>query len=371
MRTACRALRGTVGLKRLGFSFNEPGTEHALADLLRLHPALESVELVEALDRHLPSRSKDDIGRALMDNKAKALGFLHCDTFVLGEETTSLVWPKEASTSDAVLLAGVLVTNTVLTTFNIAAGAILANTARSALGEALLNNPGSRVAFCNDFGLQPKVDTCEFDLSKTELKDVEPFRLLAGCLRGNRTLTHVTLRQLRMEQIETLALALRGNSTLAQLDIIHTTRLGGESIVRLPVPELNGSRAQDEAGDGKRVDMSKTCIEGAIGRVACAMIGTLTTANTQLECLDLSNTGLGLAVGTEGEGGHIVFRPMCESKACPLNELVLNNIQLNDKAGAKLFSSLAAGLGKGDAGYEKIESLSSRTTTSARARRPR
>ena len=28
-----------------------------------------------------------------------------------------------------------------------------------------------------------------------------------------------------MEQIDTLALALRGNSTLAQLDIIHTTRV--------------------------------------------------------------------------------------------------------------------------------------------------
>ena len=354
VRTAARALRNCSGLKRLGFSFNEPGVEHSLAELLKLHPGLESVELVEALDRHLPSRSKDDIGRALLENKAKTLGYLHCDTFVLAEETTHLTWPKEASTSDAVLLAGVLVTNTTLTTFNIGSGASLANTARSALGEALLNNPGSRVAFCNDFGLAPKVDTCEFDLSRTELKDVEPFRLLAGCLRGNRTLTHVTLRQLRMEQIDTLALALRGNSTLAQLDIIHTTRLGGESIVRLPVPELNGSHI---SGTASSVDLSKTCIEGAIGRVACAMIGTLTAANTSLECLDLSNTGLGLAIGTEGEGGHILLRPMCESKIGVLNELILNNIQLNDKAGAKLFSALAVGLSKPDSGYDKITSL--------------
>ena len=127
--------------------------------------------------------------------------------------------------------------------------------------------------------------------------------------------------------------------------------------MRLPVPDLNGSRdlaAAAAAGDGgdasnaltacfssaKRVDMSQTCIEGNIGRVACAMIGTLTAANDKLECLDLSNTGLGLAIGSEGEGGHIVLRPMCESKMSCLNELVLNNIQLNDKAGAKLFSSL-------------------------------
>ena len=218
VRIAAKALLTCTGLKRLGLSYNEPGVEPALADLLRAHPALVSVELVEAIDRHLPSRAKDDIGRALTENKAKTLGFLHCDTFVLGQETRSLMWPREASTSDAVLLAGVLVTNTVLTTFNIAAGATLANTARSALGEALLNNPGSRVAFCNDFGLAPSVDNCEFDLSRTELKDVEPFRLLAGCLRGNRTLTHVKLNNLRIELIETLAQALRANDKLEELD---------------------------------------------------------------------------------------------------------------------------------------------------------
>ena len=254
------------------------------------------------------------------------------------------------------LLAGVLVTNTVLTTFNIAPGASLANPARSALGEALLNNPGSRVAFCNDFGLHPNVDTCEFDLSKTELKEVEPFRLLAGCLRGNRTLTHVTLKQLRMEQIATLALALRGNDTLAQLDIIHTSRLGGETIVRLPVPELNGSKHK-EGDSGKLVDMSETCIEGGLGRVACAMIGTLIAPNTTLECLDLSNTGVGAAIGTEGEGGHILLRPMFESKVCPLNEINLTNTQLNDKAGGKLLSALSVGLGKKVNGYEKLTSL--------------
>ena len=354
VRILSRALVTCSALKRLGLSFNEPGIEPAMSEFFRSHKSLVSVELVEAMDRHFPNRAKDEIGRALIENKGRTLGFLHCDNFVLSEKTTSLVWPKEASTSDAVLLAGVLVTNTVLTTFNIASGAILANTARSALGEALLNNPGSRLAFCNDFGLQPNVDTCEFDLSKPELKEVEPFRLLAGCLRGNRTLTHVTLRQLRSEQISTLALALRGNSTLNKLDLIHVSRVGGQSVIRLPVPELNGA-----SGDGEhRVDMSPACLEGTLGRVACEMIGTLIAANTKLQCLDLSNTGLGVAIGQEGEGGHILLRPLCESKACPLSELNLSNIQLNDKAGAKLLSSLSVGLGKKNNGYDKITSLS-------------
>jgi hypothetical protein len=358
IRVLCKALLGCTALERLGLSFNEPGIEPMMCELFRAHPSLKSVELVEAVDRHLPNRAKDDIGRALLENKARKLGFLQCDTFVLSPETTSLVWPEKASTSDAVLLAGALVTNTTLTSFNIAPGATLANAARSALGEALLNNSGSCVAFCNDFGLQPKVATCEFDLSKPELKDVEPFRLLAGCLRGNRTLTHVTLKQLRSEQIPTLALALRGNSTLSKLDIVHVSRHGGQSLVRLPVPELNGSGNVSAAGGGQRVDMSPACLEGTLNRVACEMIGTLIAANTSLRCLDLSNTGIGLAIGAEGEGGHILLRPLCESKLCPLEEIKLTNVQLSDKAGAKLLTAFSVGMSKRTMGYEKITSLS-------------
>ncbi|KOO22422.1 putative leucine rich repeat protein [Chrysochromulina tobinii] len=354
VRIVANALRSCGNLKRLGLSFNEPGVDPALANLLRVHTSLETIELVEKNERLFPSRAKDDIGRALIENKKKKLGFLHCDMFVLSETTKSLTWAKEASTSDAVLLAGVLATNTTLTTFNIAPGAILENKARSELGEALLNNPGSRVAFCNDFGLTSGVDVCEFDLSRSELKDVEPFRLLAGCLRGNRTLTHVTLKQLRMEQISTLALALRGNDTLAQLDMVNASRAGGQSVVRLPVPELNGSKT---GNDPARVDLSKTCMEGAIGRVACAMIGTLISSNSLLERLDLSDTGVGIAIGAEGEGGHILLRPICESAICPINEINLTNVQLNDKAGGKLLTALVTGLGDAGSGYDKIKSL--------------
>jgi hypothetical protein len=105
-RSVCKALLSCTSLRHLGFSFNEPGVEPALWDLLRAHEALVSVELVEVHERHLPSKAKDEIGRALLANKAGKLGFCHCDVFTLGEETTSLHWPKEASTSDAMLLAG-------------------------------------------------------------------------------------------------------------------------------------------------------------------------------------------------------------------------------------------------------------------------
>ena len=111
VRLVCNALQSLKTLQRLGLSYNEPSVEPALADLLRKHPALASVELVEALDRHLPTRAKDEIGRALLDNRAGKLSYLHCDMFVLAEDTKTLVWPKvEAScwlriASDCFLLA--------------------------------------------------------------------------------------------------------------------------------------------------------------------------------------------------------------------------------------------------------------------------
>ena len=351
---ASNALQNLRSLKRLGLSYNEPGVEPALAELLRKHPALESIELVEALDRHFPTRAKDEVGRSLLENKMGTLSFLHCDMFVLSEGTTHLTWPKEASTSDAVLIAGALRANKVLTSFNLAPGATLDSKARAEIGQALLNNPHSAVAYCNDFGLAPNVEVVEFDLSRTELKDPEPFRLLAGCLKGNKTLTHVKLNSLRMEVLSTLAQALRGNSKLQKLEIISAMRGGGQSIVTLPVPELTGSNENPL----KKVDLSKTCDNGQLSRVTCGMIGELVGSNTTLETLDLTGTGVGVAIGLEGEGGHILFRPLCQGNECRVSEVVLDNVGMNDKAGGKLLSALVEGLGKGDHGYEKITSFS-------------
>ena len=189
--------------------------------------------------------------------------------FVLSEETKTLTWPKEASTSDAVLIAGALRANTTLTAFNLGPGATIDSKARSEIGNALLTNPNAQVAYCNDFGLFPNVERCEFDLSRSDLKDVEPFRLLAGCLRGNRTLTHVTLNNMKIELINTLAQALRGNEKLQRLDIITVSRSGGQSVVTLPVPELTG--ASNDAL--KRVDLSTACQNGTLNRVTCGIIG--------------------------------------------------------------------------------------------------
>ena len=362
VRVARAALRGTVGLKRLGFSYNEPGVEPPLADLLRFHPALVSVELVEALDRHLPSRAKDDIGRALLENKAKTLGFLHCDTFVLSEETTSLTWPKEASTSDAVLLAGVLVTNTVLTTFNIAPGATLANTARSAMGEALLNNPGSRVAFCNDFGLA------------AEGRHVR-VRPLAHGAQGRRALPAARRLPARQPHADArdAAPAAHGADRHARARAArqrdaraarhHPHDAHGRRVDRAPAR----ARAQRLARAGRRQ-------EGRLGEARRHVADLHRGQHRSRRVRDDRHAH-------RREHGARVPRPL-EHRARPRHrlrgrgrphpappavrvedvvperEINLNNIQLNDKAGAKLFSALAAASARETMGYEKITSLS-------------
>ena len=93
VRLVARALLSCTALQRLGFSRNEPAVEPALAELLRGHPSLTSIELVEKLPRHLPAKARDALGRALLENKAGKLGFLHCDVFSLGDSTDALVWP--------------------------------------------------------------------------------------------------------------------------------------------------------------------------------------------------------------------------------------------------------------------------------------
>ena len=152
-----------------------------------------------------------------------------------------LQWPSDASPSDAILLAGVLKTNTKLTTLNLSNGASLTNASRSILGKALLQNKASRVGYCSDFGLTASVEACEFNLNRQELSDVGPFRLLAACLRGNRTLTSLTLHQLHPQLMETLAIALRGNRSLLKLTLISSIRTGGQTTATLPLPQLLGT----------------------------------------------------------------------------------------------------------------------------------
>ena len=78
--------------------------------------------------------------------------FMQCDVFALHPTTTSLPW-RSSSPSDAVMLAGVLASNDVLTAITMSPGGELNESDREEIGRALLANKHGKVGSCDLFGL--------------------------------------------------------------------------------------------------------------------------------------------------------------------------------------------------------------------------
>lgn len=236
----------------------------------------------------LDSRAKDNIGQALLANDAGKVSFLECDSFSVTPETRSLTWTSSLP-ADAVLLAGVLKTNTSLTSLGVAAGNKLGDAGRAAIGRALLQNKQGCVGFCDELGLKEGVRSTEIDLASS-FHSVEAFVLLAGVLRANRTLTSLTISSLKTEHIEPLAEGLRSNSTLEILRLQSNVNAKGAqktAVVTLPIQLINGSLSQPD------IDLSAA---GTLSRVSCAVVGVLLAENRTVRTLKLSRTGLGSVV---------------------------------------------------------------------------
>ena len=129
IKIVCNALRTCTAMRELNLSYNSPGREAALAGMLLVHPSLRSVGIVEKEPTTrsertywLDTRAKEAIGRALLSAPG-TVQFLQCDVFSLTETTKALNWTSQAA-CDAIVLAGVLRSNSVLTTLNIGQGEI-------------------------------------------------------------------------------------------------------------------------------------------------------------------------------------------------------------------------------------------------------
>ena len=331
-RAVCTALQSCVNLHFLGLSHNQPNREPALSDLVRMHPNLTSIEVVEGDSKHFDSRAKDNLGTAMIANDMGKLAFLQCDNFSVQPTTKALVWTSSVP-ADAVLLAGVLKTNTTLTSLGVAPGNKLSDSGRAAIGRALLQNKEGRVGFCDELGLKEGVKVTEIDLANS-FHSVEAFLLLAGILRANRTLTSLTMTSLKTEHIEPLAEGLRSNSTLEILRLqsnVNTKGVQKTATVTLPIQLINGSLAQPI------IDLS---MAGVMTRVSCAVVGVLLAENKAVRTLKLSRTGLGSVV--QAEGGHILFDPLSGGDST-LHMLDLSDMELGDNGGRKIFEALITG----------------------------
>ena len=249
IKIMCNALKTCLSLKVLDISYNTPGREAALAELFRAHQVLESVGVVEKepttrMERtfHLDARAKEAIGRALLASKTHQIRFVQCDVFALTSKVTSLVW-KTSSASDAVMLAGVLRSNNILTALTMGPGGELNEGDREEIGRALLANRAGKVGYCDLFGLvEGMKPNATFDLrDKDQVRSLRSFTLLAGLLRANDTLKQLTMKSLAAEHVSVLCEALRGNTTLETLRLEHPTRGNDMTVTNLPVQQLNGN----------------------------------------------------------------------------------------------------------------------------------
>ena len=189
VKAVAGALRTCTALRSLNLSRNQPGGKpDALVALVREHPALTSLAVVEDDDKHLTSKAKALLGDAMRANPAHRLTYLACSSFDLTASTTSLRWTSSLP-ADVTLLAGVLRSNTTLTTLNLE-GATIAEAERTQLGRALLDNVHGAVGHCDDFELTAGMTELRWDLKESG-KARKGVALLFGLLRANRTLTKV------------------------------------------------------------------------------------------------------------------------------------------------------------------------------------
>ena len=341
-KAVCNSLRTCTSLKVLDLSFNSPGREAALANMIQMHPALRSIGVVEKEPQTrtektcwLDNRAKEAIGRALLDSPGTCM-FLQCDAFSLKEDTTTLPWTSKLS-CDAVVLAGVLRSNTVLRTINVGGGGgELDDYNREQIGEAILSNTQGTLGYCDIYGLKEGMNPAHtVDLKdKEQIRSRRSFTLFCGLLRANTTLTSLTIVSAVAEHIEWLAQALATNNTLLSLRLDAPNKAGETMTATLPVQQLNGSLGV------KTIDLSLAGGPEADGghpthRWANALIGEILNTNSTIVCLKLNP-------GSLADGGTILTH-IHRARKSSLRTLDLTGIGLSDRGGGMFFDSLLEG----------------------------
>ena len=289
IKHVCTALRTCTAMRELDLSYNSPGRELALPQMLQMHPCLRSIGVVEKEPTTrsertwwLDTRGKEVIGRALLDSPSPAVQFLQCDVFSLTASTETLNWTSKVP-CDAIVLAGVLRANSTLKTLNISNGDI-GDYEREEIGNALVKNLNGRTGYCDAYGLKengpaahPLIDLKEKDVIRTK----RSFSLFAGLLRANRTITSLTLSGLGPEYIDVLAEALATNTTMQSLRLEQPSKAADTQIATLPVQQLNGALKQAEIdlslAGGDKVDGSQP-----MHRHACGVVGAILAANSTI-----------------------------------------------------------------------------------------
>ena len=342
IKHVCTALRTCTAMRELDLSYNSPGRELALPQMLQMHPCLRSIGVVEKEPTTrsertwwLDTRGKEAIGRALLDSPSPEVQFLQCDVFSLTASTETLNWTSKVP-CDAIVLAGVLRANSTLKTLNISNGDI-GDYEREEIGNALVKNLNGRTGYCDAYGLKengpaahPLIDLKEKDVIRTK----RSFSLFAGLLRANRTITSLTLSALGPEYIDVLAEALATNTTMQSLRLEQPSKAADTQIATLPVQQLNGALKQAEIdlslAGGDKVDGSQP-----MHRHACGVVGAILAANSTISRLKINPGG--------GSEGGSILEHIHRARKSSLATLDLTGIGLAERGGSRIFETLLAG----------------------------
>jgi len=330
VRSVASALRLCPNLQSLDLSRNQPGGRpEALIQLIREHTGLRQISIVEDDEKHLSSKAKTLIGEAMRLNTAHQLAFISCDAFELTPETQTLKWTSTLP-ADITLLAGALRSNSTLTSLQLD-GRTIAETERTQLGKALLENTESRVGYCDDFELTPSTTELFWDM-KEKGQARKGIHFLMGLLRANTVLQRVTFSGLGLEPLPLLAQAMQSNRTLMELKLEYQqqTLKGMVTLsATLPIQDLTGATGVTS------IDLSAA---GELSKNTMVAIGALMAKNKSVTSLRLSGTKLA------DEAGSIlsVLGELC-GEGGSLRTLDLSEVGLSDRGARKLFDAMMTG----------------------------
>ena len=355
IKVVCNALKSCTAMRDLNLSYNSPGREAALSNMLLVHQTLRSVGVVEKEPTTrsertfwLDTRGKEAIGRALLDSPHACVMYLQCDVFSLKEDSTVLNWTSRAP-CDAIVLAGVLRSNSVLTSLNLTNGDI-GDYEREEIGKALLSNRKGRVGFCDIYGIREpgaldlKGKEASSQSHYVDLKDKEQIRsrrsftLFAGIMRANSTLTCLTLSSIQPEHVDVLAEALATNVTMKELKLEQPSKTAETQISTIPVQQLNGMSKEES------IDLSHAGVKLADGsgfqpchRHACSVVGAIlgASANQSVRRIKINPGG--------GADGGAILEHLHRARRSALEVLDVEGINLGDRGGSRFFETLIEG----------------------------
>ena len=402
VRMVCNALQTCKSLRTLDLSFNRPFREPALPSLLRMHPSLTDVGVIEEGKGKLDSRAKIIIGQALTERRDPKMFAMQNDIFQVYTDTTSIDWPVTAEYGDVLMLAGIIQTNTTLTSFKFRSEN-LNDDDQETLGRAMLKHRAGRIGYCSNFGLhEPKAASPEpnkttgpkagavaaasrapagkgkedskkagekdkekaapseekalrevsYDLKDREvIRSSRSFVLLAGIIKANQVVKVLTLKSLELIHVADLGAALRCNDTLKQLRLVRERG----HVVTLDVQQLTGRAPKEKInlcpslgiGGGASADAAKYApTDGRPDvepdeRELVDRVCVSIVGNLLMENQVVETLRLNPGKGTDG-GMAVEFLDMTKSSS--LRHLDLNGVKLGDRGAPELFGRLRMGM---------------------------